>query len=70
MNKLQQTILSGKLRSNQCLIDSSLVEELGVNRATLRKAIKSPEIISYVTIHTNGWATVTDHNPKEIRDMY
>jgi DNA-binding GntR family transcriptional regulator len=70
LSKIQEAIVSGKLRPNHCLVESSLAKKLGMSRTPLREAIRRLEIIGYVTIHPNGRATVTDHSPKEIRDMY
>jgi DNA-binding GntR family transcriptional regulator len=68
--KLQQTIIGGNLRPNERLVESQLAKKLGMSRTPLREALKHLHLMGYVTKLPTGGYIVTEHSPKEIRDMY
>jgi DNA-binding GntR family transcriptional regulator len=70
LTKLQEAITSGDLRPNQRLIESQLAKQLGMSRTPLREALGRLEMMGYVSILPNGGVIVTEHTPKQIRDMY
>jgi DNA-binding GntR family transcriptional regulator len=68
--KLQETIIGGGLRPNERLVESQLAKKLGMSRTPLREALRQLELMGYVTTLPTGGYIVTEHSPKQIRDLY
>jgi DNA-binding GntR family transcriptional regulator len=68
--KLQDAIISGKLRPNQRLVEQQLSEEFGMSRTPLREAIRQLQQMGHLTVLPSGGVIVTEFSPKHIKDMF
>jgi DNA-binding GntR family transcriptional regulator len=68
--KLQDAIISGKLRPNQRLVEQQLSEEFGMSRTPLREAIRQLQQMGQLTVLPSGGVIVTEFSPQHIKDMF
>ena len=67
---LRQTIVTGNLRPNERLVESSIAKRLGMSSTPVREALKQLEMQGYLSRLPNGGLVVTDHTPNQIRSLY
>jgi len=67
---LQQSIVTGKLRPNERLVEWKIAEMLGVSRTPVREALKLLEITGYAKILPNGGVVVSDDSASHVRSLY
>ena len=67
---IKAAIVSGELRPNQRLVESSIAKELGVSRTPVREALMQLELSDYISKLSKGGWIVTDHSPDKIRNLY
>ena len=67
---LREAITTGQLRGNQPLPQDEIASQLRVSHIPVREALRQLESEGLVSYEPNRGATVTDHTPEEIREIY
>ena len=67
---LREDMVSGKLRPNERLVESSIAKELGMSRTPVREALVRLVLSGYASTLSKGGWIVTDHLPSQIRNLY
>ena len=67
---LREAIISGELRPNKRLVESSIAKKLGMSRTPVREALVRLEPSGYTSTLSKGGWIVTDHLPSQIRNLY
>ena len=67
---IREAIVSGELRSNQRLVESTIAEKLGMSRTPVREALLQLESSGYTSKLSRGEWIVTNHPPSKIRNLY
>ena len=68
--KLREEIVTGRLRPNEHLVETTIAKRMKVSRTPVREALKRLEIQGYLSRLKGGRLTVTDHTPSQIRNLY
>lgn len=68
--RLREDIVTGRLRPNERLVDSSIARKMNMSRTPVREALKQLEMQGYLSRLPNGGLIVTDHSPSQIRNLY
>ena len=67
---LREAIVSGELRPNQRLVESSIAKKLRMSRTPVREALVRLELSGYASTLSKGGWIVTDHLPGQIRNLF
>jgi len=67
---IRESIVSGELRPNRRLVESSIAERLGISRTPVREALLQLELSGFISRLNKGGFIVTDHSPSKIRNLY
>jgi len=67
---IREAIVSGELRPNQRLVESSIAKKLGMSRTPVREALLLLELSGHISTLSKGGWIVTDHSPSKIRNLY
>jgi len=64
------SIITGKFKPGERLVERDLVDQFGVSRTPVREAIRKLESLGLVQCFPNRGAVVTDLSPRDIEDLY
>ena len=64
------SIITGRFKPRQRLVERELVAQFGVSRTPVREAIRKLENLGLVQCFPNKGAMVTDFSPNDIEDLY
>jgi len=67
---IREAIVSGELRPNLRLVESSIAKKLGMSRTPVREALVQLELSGYISTLSKGGWIVADHSPSQIRNLY
>ncbi|KIC45696.1 GntR family transcriptional regulator [Ruegeria sp. ANG-S4] len=67
---LRERILSGDLIEGETIRQEALAEDYDVSRMPVREALKQLDAEGLVRLATNRGATVTEHSPEEIAEIF
>ena len=70
LEMIREAIVSGELRPNLRLVESSIAKTLGMSRTPVREALVQLELSGYISTLSKGGWIVTDHSPSKIRNLY
>jgi DNA-binding GntR family transcriptional regulator len=67
--RLRKSIVTGRIRPNERLVEASLADWLKVSRTPVRESLKRLAAEGLVSSRPHGWV-VREHTRREIRDIY
>lgn len=70
VDRLRESIITGRIAPGQRLIERELTSMLGVSRTVVREALRQLETEGLVTLIPNKGPVVRELTPEEARDLY
>ncbi len=67
---LREDIVTGRLRPNQRLVESTTARKMKMSRTPVREAFNQLKMQGYLSKLPGGGLIVTDHSPSQIRNLY